>query len=76
MAAAKEAVRIGIREVRQKLATCLLESDTPVVVTRHGDTVGYYITARRGRSETERAAPKAAATRLESLSTTGLRHVV
>jgi len=63
----KQAVRVGIREFRQKLASYLLESDAPVVVTRHGDTVGYYIPARRGRSETERTALTQAAARLQKM---------
>ena len=42
-----EAVKVGMREFRDKLATYLLESDSPVTITRHGDTVGYFIPARR-----------------------------
>jgi len=67
MAATKETVRVGIREFRENLASYLLESDTPVVVTRHGDTVGYYIPARKGRSDAERAALKEAAQRLQKM---------
>jgi PHD/YefM family antitoxin component YafN of YafNO toxin-antitoxin module len=63
----KEAIRVGIREFRQKLASYLLESEAPIVVTRHGDTVGYYIPARRARSEAERAALKEAAARLQKM---------
>jgi prevent-host-death family protein len=70
MAAAKETVRVGIREFRENLSTYLLESDTPVVVTRHGDTVGYFIPARKGRSEAERAALKEAARRLQKMLAT------
>ena len=62
-----EAVRVGIREFREKLASYLLESDVPVAITRHGDTVGYYIPARRKRADTERAALKEAASRLQQL---------
>jgi PHD/YefM family antitoxin component YafN of YafNO toxin-antitoxin module len=62
-----EAVKVGIREFREKLASYLLESETAVAITRHGDTVGYYIPARRKRSETERAALKEAATRLQKV---------
>ncbi|MBL8230242.1 MAG: hypothetical protein JNL98_17260 [Bryobacterales bacterium] len=62
-----EPVRIGIREFREKLATYVLESDTPVAITRHGDTVGYFIPARRRRTDEERAAPKEAAERLDTL---------
>ncbi len=72
--ASKETVRVGIREFRENLASYLLESDVPVVVTRHGDTVGYYIPARRSRSETERAALKEAAARLQTmLAAEGIR---
>ncbi len=62
-----EPVRVGIREFREKLATYVLESDTPVAITRHGDTVGYFIPARRKRSDEERAALKEAAERLDGL---------
>jgi len=67
MAATKETVRVGIREFRENLATYLPESDTPVVVTRHGDTVGYYIPARKARSDAERAALGEAAQRLQKM---------
>lgn len=62
-----EPVRVGIREFREKLATYVLESDTPVAITRHGDTVGYFIPARRRRTDEERAALKEAAERLDTL---------
>lgn len=62
-----ETVKVGIREFREKLASYLLESETPVAVTRHGDTVGYYIPARRKRTEAERAALKEAAARLKEV---------
>ena len=59
-----EHITVGIREFRENLAAYLLESDTPVAITRHGDTVGYYIPARRKRTEEERAALEEAAKRL------------
>jgi len=62
-----EAVKVGIREFREKLASYLLEREAPVAITRHGDTVGYYIPARRKRVETERAALKEAASRLQQV---------
>jgi len=62
-----ETVKVGIREFREKLASYLLESDAPVAITRHGDTVGYYIPARRKRSEAERTALKEAASRLRQM---------
>jgi antitoxin (DNA-binding transcriptional repressor) of toxin-antitoxin stability system len=64
-----ETVKIGIREFRDHLATYLLESDAPVAITRHGDTVGYYVPARRRRSETERTALKEAAVRMQEILT-------
>jgi len=62
-----ETLKIGMREFRDKLATYLLESDVPVAITRHGDTVGYFIPARRKRSETERAALKEASARWQEI---------
>lgn len=58
-------LKVGIREFREKLASYLLETDETVAITRHGDTVGYYIPARRKRSDAERAALKEAASRLQ-----------
>jgi len=62
-----ETVKVGIREFRERLANYLLQTEKPVVITRHGDTVGYYLPARRRRSETERAALKAAAAHLQEI---------
>lgn len=59
--------KVGIREFRDKLASYLLESDAPVAITRHGDTVGYYIPARRRRTESEREALRQAATRMQEM---------
>jgi antitoxin (DNA-binding transcriptional repressor) of toxin-antitoxin stability system len=58
---------VGIREFRENLSTYLLESDTPVAITRHGDTIGYFIPARRKRSEAERSALKEAAAKLDEM---------
>jgi len=65
--AALETLKIGMREFRDKLATYLLESETPLAITRHGDTVGYFIPARRKRNEAERAALKEAAARWQEI---------
>ena len=62
-----ETMKVGIREFRDKLATYLLESDEPVAITRHGDTVGYYIPARRKRTDEERIALKEASARLQQI---------
>jgi len=60
-------LKVGIREFREKLASYLLESDRPLAITRHGDTVGYYLPARRKRSEAERSALRQAAARLQEM---------
>jgi PHD/YefM family antitoxin component YafN of YafNO toxin-antitoxin module len=62
-----ETLKVGIREFREKLASYLLESDKPLAITRHGDTVGYYLPARRKRSEAERSALRQAAARLQEM---------
>lgn len=58
-------LKVGIREFRQKLATYLLETDETVAITRHGDTIGYYIPARRKRTQAERDALEEVASRLQ-----------
>jgi hypothetical protein len=60
------AIKIGVREFREKLASLLI-SDKPLAITRHGDTLGYYLPARRKRSEAERSALKEAASHLQEL---------
>ena len=60
-------LKVGIREFRENLANYLLQSDKPVAITRHGDTVGYYLPARRKRSDAERAQLKEAASRLQEM---------
>ena len=44
---------VGIREFRDKLATYLLESDRPLAITRHGDTIGSYLPTKRRRPTPE-----------------------
>jgi PHD/YefM family antitoxin component YafN of YafNO toxin-antitoxin module len=60
-------LKVGIREFRDNLATYLLESEAPMAITRHGDTVGYYLPARRKRSDTEKAALQEAAARWQQI---------
>ena len=62
-----ETQKIGIREFSDKLATYLLEAEAPLAITRHGDTVGYFIPARRRRSEAERDALKEASARWQEI---------
>ena len=55
MEASMGAQSIGIREFRGNLATYLLESEGPLAITRHGDTIGYYLPTRRKRTEAQKA---------------------
>jgi hypothetical protein len=63
------ALKVGVREFRERIAS-FLESDTPVAVTRRGETLGVYVpTRRRQRKTAELSELKAAADRLsEALS--------
>jgi PHD/YefM family antitoxin component YafN of YafNO toxin-antitoxin module len=62
-----ETQKVGIREFRDKLATYLLESDAPMAITRHGETIGYYIPARRKRTDADRSALKEATTKWQEI---------
>lgn len=62
-----EPEKVAIRQFRSKLATYVLESDSPIAITRHGDTVGYFIPVRRKRTEAERQALTAAVAQLERM---------
>ena len=62
-----EAIRIGIREFRDKLASYLLKSAGPLAITRHGDTIGYYIPTRRKASEMEIHSLREAASSMQKM---------
>ena len=57
---------VGIREFREKLSS-FLESTTPVAITRHGETVGFYLPARLKRSEADLGALRRAGEQLDAL---------
>src|SRR5579859_638417 len=57
-------IKVGVREFRERIAS-FLESDTPVAVTRRGETLGVYVpTRRKNRKTAELSELKAAAKRL------------
>jgi antitoxin (DNA-binding transcriptional repressor) of toxin-antitoxin stability system len=60
-----EAIKVGIREFRADLAE-YISASTPVAVTRHGQTVGYFIPAH-GQDEAQMAALKKASEALDRL---------
>jgi hypothetical protein len=39
-------LKVGVREFRERIAS-FLESETPVAVTRRGETVGVYVPTSR-----------------------------
>lgn len=61
-----QAQKVGIREFRERLTT-YLEASGPVAITRHGDTVGYYIPARPSKNDAHLASLRIAAAKLDEL---------
>lgn len=58
------AIKVGVREFREQIAR-FLESDTPVAVTRRGETLGVYVpTPREQVKQAEHTELRAAADRL------------
>lgn len=66
MEAQVQVLKVGVREFRDHLQRYLLTS-IPVAITRHGETVGYYIPTRHRVEQTELDALKKAAGELEKL---------
>lgn len=60
-----ETAKVGIREFRQDLAE-YIASSKPVAVTRHGQTVGYFIPTQ-GQAEADLASLKKASKTLDRL---------
>lgn len=57
-------IKVGVREFRERIAS-FLEADSPVAVTRRGETVGVYVPTRRKHPKAaELSELKAAADRL------------
>jgi len=61
-----ETLRIGMREFRENLAG-YLESGTPLAITRHGETLGYYVPAQKRNRKAELEAMRAAAKDLDAM---------
>ena len=60
-----DTLKVGIREFRADLAD-YIASNTPVAVTRHGQTVGYFIPTQ-GQTEADTTALKRASNTLDQL---------
>jgi antitoxin (DNA-binding transcriptional repressor) of toxin-antitoxin stability system len=61
-----QVVKVGIREFRERLAS-FLEARAPVAITRHGETVGFYIPTRRKPKNQDLSAMRAAAAQLDAM---------
>ena len=61
-----ETLKVGIREFREKLAD-YLESGAPLAITRHGETLGFYIPAQKRSRKAELEAMRAAARDLDNM---------
>ncbi len=59
-----QAQRVGIREFRERLASFLDRAD-PIAITRHGETVGFFIPARPRPKPVDLEPLRAAATVLD-----------
>lgn len=56
-------IEVGIREFRENLAS-YLESGKPLAITRHGETLGFYIPAQKRDRQAQIKAMRAAAQEL------------
>ncbi len=63
---AGQLIHVGVREFREDLAD-YLDTPGPVAITRHGQTVGYYVPAHGEVDEQELVALKQAVGQLEAL---------
>jgi len=61
-----ETEKIGMREFRENLAG-YLESGKPLAITRHGETLGFYIPAQKRSRKAEVEAMRAAAKDLDAM---------
>jgi hypothetical protein len=61
-----QATKVGIREFRENLSS-ILESKTPVAITRHGATIGIYLPTRPKPSQADLEALRAAGEKLDAM---------
>ncbi len=62
-----ETIKVGIREFRSHLPHYLLEVGQPVAITRHGETIGYFIPCLNKEENRNVDALKATASELDAL---------
>ncbi|HEY3824949.1 MAG TPA: hypothetical protein VGL82_10335 [Bryobacteraceae bacterium] len=61
-----ETEKIGIRDFRENLAG-YLEGGRPLAITRHGETLGFFIPTRKRNRKAEVEAMRAAAKELDAM---------
>jgi len=61
-----ETEKVGIREFRENLAG-YLEGGKPLAITRHGETLGFFIPAQKKSRKAEVEAMRAAARELDAM---------
>ncbi len=64
-----QALKVGIREFRNRLPHYLRGTGQPVLITNHGETIGYFIPSREAKTSDDIAALKTAAAKLDALLT-------
>ena len=70
-----ETSSVGIREFRAALAE-YIDGDTPVTVTRHGQTVGLFVPLRRPSAEDLKRLEAAGYDSIETLKAEGVQEVI
>ena len=60
-------VKVGMREFRAHLPQYLFSSALPVAITRHGETMGFYVPVRHRAEGEDLSALRYAASQLEGL---------
>ena len=58
--------RVGVREFRENLAG-YIEGGRPLAITRHGETLGFFIPAHKRNRKAEIDAMRAAASELDAM---------
>ncbi len=61
-----ETQKVGMREFRENLAG-YLEAGTPLAITRHGETLGFYIPAQKRDRKAQIEAMRATAKELDAM---------
>lgn len=61
-----DAIKVGVREFRSHFPRYLLETGRPIAITRHGETIGYYVPSKELVPNADLAALQSAVAKLEA----------